>query len=824
MPLSIFSSINHQSFTKKIMIQSLLNNFDFALPAQSFNSYTAYWTSDTINSWTHSGRMFVENGTGGAFGFTSCIVPQFLVNQWVTGYSAGILSQYVYLYATSYVLSFWAAVRPTLYSTSHQFSIVIGGTTYYTSTFTASDTVWKQYFVNFSIATSGSYNIVFNFTTPTTDSSIGITQLLLTQSFVNYNFALPSISTNTYIYTGTIPGWTITGYNSIVGSGNGFGFTTCPYTQFLIWQNTAGYPIGTIYQSIYLYTGSYTISFWAAVRGGIYSTIQQVSVIVGGTTYFTSALTTSSTAWTQYFVNFPILTNGIYTITFSFSVATTDSSIGITNILLYKPIYLNNQLSTSALTAMRGLYSFSLLLTTYSGPIAKIRRASDGISLDFYADKNGKIGTALYGTGTSISSWLTSTTGYILTWYDQSGLGNNMIQSNTTYQPQIILTDNVGICLYVNIIAGTNASQLQTINNAFTTSTVVDAHIVLHHKAITYVSSVTFSLDSPNAYSGTRFGAHLPWTDGTYYFDAGDANTGRVNSTSNLIPAGTKVCFSGYKKSSTTTKGFSVNDFTYYEAAGNPVATVSKAGLNFSDGGTNTNTYIYTFALFSKSLYNTNDEVFLKSLSAIAPTTSLIAYYKFDTDTTLANIPNLATGTGAVNTSRTWNTTTLPTISAEQFISSPYSLKIVTTSFWVSFTIPSGSTGISFHIWFYVISGGGANLRIFQSSLGDGLSVYYGGTTISGAFSATFTANTWQHLVCVYDFAASTGKYYLNNVVYTGSFGYAAATAYIISYGNKQNQTTLDPYNGYIDEIQYYPFPLSANQVDSLYNNRGTNV
>jgi hypothetical protein len=590
-----------------------LNNYNFALPAQSLNTYTDYLTVNTINRWTHSGRMFIANGTGGVFGFTSCIMPQFLINQWTTGQSVGVLSQYVYLYATAYVLSFWAAVRPSAYDIIHQFSVVIGGTTYFTSSFTPTNTVWTQYFVNFTISTSDSYNVVFNFTTATFDSSIGITQIQFTQSFANYNFALPVVSG--YLYTGTISNWTITGYNSIIGSGNGFGFLTCPFTQFLIWQNTSGYPIGTMTQSIYLYAGSYTISFWAAIRGGIYSTLQQVSVIVGGTTYFTSALTTSSTNWRQYFVNFPILTNGTYTITFSFSVGASDSSIGIANILIYKPIYLNNQLSTPALLTMRGLYAFKLLMNTYSGPIAKIRRVSDGTSSDFYADISGNIGTTSYGAGTTLASWLTSTTGYVSTWYDQSGLGNNMIQSNTIYQPQIILNDDIGICLYVNIIAGTNASQLQTINNAFTTSTVVDAHIVLHHKAITYVSSVTFSLDSPNAYSGTsRFGAHLPWTDGTYYFDAGDANTGRVNSTSNIIPAGTKVCFSGYKKSSTTTKGFSVNDFTYYEAAGNPVATVSKAGLNFSDGGTNTNTYIYTFALFSKSLYNTNDEVFLKSL------------------------------------------------------------------------------------------------------------------------------------------------------------------------------------------------------------------
>ena len=707
--------------SNSITLTGELNNYNFSLPAQSFNSYTAYLTSDTINSWTHSGRMFVENGTGGAaFGFTSCIVPQFLVNQWVTGYSAGILSQYVYLYAASYVLSFWAAVRPSLYSTTHQFSVVIGGTTYFTSAFTASSTTWTQYFVNFTISISASYKIIFNFTTPTSDSSIGITQIQFTQSFANYNFALPSITANTYLYTGTISGWMPTGGGSVIGNGTGggFGFITCPYTQFLIFQGN-----GTMSQIIYLCTGLYSISFWAAIRGGAYSILQQVSIVVGGTTYFTSSFTTSNTTWKQYFVNFPISTNGTYTIGFNFAGDTTGSSIGIANILLYKPIYLGNQLSTSTISTMRGLYAFTLLLTTYSGPVAKIRRASDGISLDFYANITGTIGTSAYGAGTSLASWLTSTTGYVSTWYDQSGLGNNMIQTTTASQPRIILGDYYGTCLYVNI-TGTNVSQLQTINNVFATSTVVDAHVVLHIKPLTYTSNILFSLDSPNSYSGTsRFGGHLPWSDGTYYFDAGDANTGRVNSAANLIPAGTKVCFSGYKRSSTTTKGFSVNDFTYYESAGNPVANVSKAGLNFSDGTINSNTYMYSFALFSKPLYNTNDEIFMKSLSPSLIASQYIALYNlyaskkpwgiYDANNwnSSTNILPEARGNG-----RTVTTTGTVTKGSGSGNGAAGSIAYLTGNTASTFTWPAGSIPTNFTICSITRYNGGTNGRILNGS------------------------------------------------------------------------------------------------------------
>jgi hypothetical protein len=271
---------------------------------------------------------------------------------------------------------------------------------------------------------------------------------------------------------------------------------------------------------------------------------------------------------------------------------------------------LDKIISSIALTALRCIYSFKLVITKYLGPILNVRRASDNASLNFYADAYGNIGQNYGAKGTSLSTWLASTTGYVVTWYDQSGLGNHLVQNNTAYQPQIILNDAGGICIYLNTISGTNASQMQSINNIFTTSTVVDSHIVCALKSLTYVSNATIDLNSPAVYSGTsRYGCHLPWSDGTYYYDAGDAlvGSGRVYSTSALIPAGTKVYFSGYKQSSTTSEGFNVNGYIYSSNT-NPAASVGYLGINFSDGGINTNHYMYALSIFSKSLYNTSDE------------------------------------------------------------------------------------------------------------------------------------------------------------------------------------------------------------------------
>jgi len=58
---------------------------------------------------------------------------------------------------------------------------------------------------------------------------------------------------------------------------------------------------------------------------------------------------------------------------------------------------------------------------------------------DFYADRLGNLLTAPV-TGQTLSSWLGGATGYVATWYDQSGQGNHATQTNLVNQPQINLT------------------------------------------------------------------------------------------------------------------------------------------------------------------------------------------------------------------------------------------------------------------------------------------------------------------------------------------------------------------------------------------------
>ena len=99
-------------------------------------------------------------------------------------------------------------------------------------------------------------------------------------------------------------------------------------------------------------------------------------------------------------------------------------------------------------TGAAAAYSLRLLRSAYTGALVKIRRSSDDATKDFYPDSNNVLSlNSEDGSGTSLSSWISSGDGYVNTWYDQSGNGKDISESTTSRQPQIVssgavLTEN----------------------------------------------------------------------------------------------------------------------------------------------------------------------------------------------------------------------------------------------------------------------------------------------------------------------------------------------------------------------------------------------
>lgn len=82
-------------------------------------------------------------------------------------------------------------------------------------------------------------------------------------------------------------------------------------------------------------------------------------------------------------------------------------------------------------------YSLRKLRTAYTGNSIRIRRSNDNSETDIGFDSNNNLDT------TSLLSFVGSNSAFITTWYDQSGNGKDIFQTNSINQPRIV---NRGIC------------------------------------------------------------------------------------------------------------------------------------------------------------------------------------------------------------------------------------------------------------------------------------------------------------------------------------------------------------------------------------------
>jgi hypothetical protein len=95
-----------------------------------------------------------------------------------------------------------------------------------------------------------------------------------------------------------------------------------------------------------------------------------------------------------------------------------------------------DSLSSSAISSLQGLYSLKQLMSRYTGPIVNLRRSTDDLTQDFYADQNGNFWTGSNGIVTSFTDWVNGGTASVAIWYDQSGNMNHAIQINdNSFQP-----------------------------------------------------------------------------------------------------------------------------------------------------------------------------------------------------------------------------------------------------------------------------------------------------------------------------------------------------------------------------------------------------
>ena len=86
-----------------------------------------------------------------------------------------------------------------------------------------------------------------------------------------------------------------------------------------------------------------------------------------------------------------------------------------------------------------GCCSVILQYPAYAGALVKIRRSSDNAEKDFYPDGSDELSlTSEDGAGTSLTTWIGANSGYVTTFYDQSGNARHGVQTTASAQPRIV--------------------------------------------------------------------------------------------------------------------------------------------------------------------------------------------------------------------------------------------------------------------------------------------------------------------------------------------------------------------------------------------------
>ena len=291
-------------------------------------------------------------------------------------------------------------------------------------------------------------------------------------------------------------------------------------------------------------------------------------------------------------------------VVFNNTLSSTNISM-VESALMLRRLGILDQVAPSTKATVVAAYSFRLLTVTYTGPCVKIRRATDNAEKDFYASTTGDLGDLYLGRGQTLKEWLNGATGYVRTWYDQTGRAKHVEQGSTASQPTIVFSNTQGNGIYFTNTFLSGA-------NVFDTTTVSNMHIVMASREIARVSVLLFSLNGNNGNTPGRFAAHIPYTNGIVYFDPGSTTTDRARSPVNILSVGQKSVFSGYKSSSEGKNGFRINKGTRYLSSGITTADVS-GGIRMGQMvGISANHNIYAFIVFNTKL-NTTDELLIEN-------------------------------------------------------------------------------------------------------------------------------------------------------------------------------------------------------------------
>jgi hypothetical protein len=248
-------------------------------------------------------------------------------------------------------------------------------------------------------------------------------------------------------------------------------------------------------------------------------------------------------------------------------------------------------------------YSLRELSTAFVGqPVVRVRRSSDNVEQDF---------TATEITDGTLTTFTGANDGFVTTWYDQSGEGNDAIQPTAGSQPKIV--DSVNGLILVNNKPAINSvgnKNMQILNTAITNNIdYFSAFSTLKKDAVGFRSyylgiSTGTTVDGSRVWLGTNVGGTTEQIRGRRLDSEGisEVNRGFVSTDQELI---TSIIRYSLGTAEIYTNGTS-NNSGNYGSAGFTSPTNSSAVRLFSNSG---NQFFYNNNLQEIIIYTTDQDI-----------------------------------------------------------------------------------------------------------------------------------------------------------------------------------------------------------------------
>jgi hypothetical protein len=285
--------------------------------------------------------------------------------------------------------------------------------------------------------------------------------------------------------------------------------------------------------------------------------------------------------------------------------------------LAYNPIQLTGtplftQLSPSATSSAVGAFSLRAVNGTTANAV-NVRNGTTSATQDFYADRLGNLLTAPV-VGQSLANWLGGATGYVTTWYDQSGRGNHATQTTAANQPVIQrATKGPGYMLVFNAAAFLTGFSYTVLNNT-------NYSVCQCERRTASVGGPTSAFnDNPIVTCGTvnvvNQYLHNLYRNGTTYLHGQYSNDSQVTVSTFTSSAAEPIRYGYTMRSSTSGSRI----YVYNDPLGAPITATNagQTGLLSMSGGnlqigrvifSGITTYyigeIYELLVFTQSLYD----------------------------------------------------------------------------------------------------------------------------------------------------------------------------------------------------------------------------